>query len=120
MPVSYTHLDVYKRQHIGCSSEMWQDIAENYSKNYACYLVDFAGFNGQKPIDTLFTENYVNDLRAFIKKEKLKNVILVGQNYGAFVGVKLASDKSLSIKNIIASDFYPKLSICLLYTSRCV
>lgn len=99
--------------HIGCSSEMWQDIAENYSKNYACYLVDFAGFNGQKPIDTLFTENYVNDLRAFIKKEKLKNVILVGQNYGAFVGVKLASDKSLSIKNIIASDFYPKLSMVL-------
>lgn len=99
--------------HIGCSSEMWQDIAENYSKNYACYLVDFAGFNGQKPIDTLFTENYVNDLRAFIKKEKLKNVILVGQNYGAFVGIKLASDKSLSIKNIIASDFYPKLSMVL-------
>jgi pimeloyl-ACP methyl ester carboxylesterase len=99
--------------HIGCSSEMWKGIAENYNKNYACYLADFAGFNGQKPIDTLYTENYVNDLRTFIKKEKLKNVILVGQNYGAFVAVKLASDKSLRIKTIIASDFYPKLSMVL-------
>ncbi|MFD1605234.1 alpha/beta fold hydrolase [Flavobacterium artemisiae] len=99
--------------HIGCSSEMWQDIAKNYSKNYACYLVDFAGFNGQKPIDTLFTENYVNDLRTFIKKGKLKNVILVAQNYGAFVAVKLASDKNLNIRGIIASDFYPKLSMVL-------
>ena len=62
---------------IGCSSEMWQEIAKNYSKNYTCYLVDLAGFNGQRTIDTLYTENYVNDLRVFIKKEKLKNVILV-------------------------------------------
>nr|WP_315152242.1 alpha/beta hydrolase [uncultured Flavobacterium sp.] len=99
--------------HIGCSSEMWEGIVKNYSKNYACYLADFAGFNGLKPIDTLYTENYVNDLRTFIKKEKLKNVILVGQNYGAFVAVKLASDKSLRIKTIIASDFYPKLSMVL-------
>ncbi|MWB93071.1 alpha/beta fold hydrolase [Flavobacterium sp. GA093] len=99
--------------HIGCSSEMWQEIAKNYSKNYTCYLVDLAGFNGQRTIDTLYTENYVNDLRVFIKKEKLKNVILVGQNYGAFVAVKVASDKTLSIKCIIASDFYPKLSMIL-------
>lgn len=99
--------------HIGCSSEMWQNISAGYSKNYACYLVDFAGFNGQKPVDTLYTENYVGDLRAFIKKENLKNVVLVGQNYGAFVAVKLASDTTLDIRAIIASDFYPKLSMIL-------
>jgi pimeloyl-ACP methyl ester carboxylesterase len=94
--------------HIGCSSEMWKDIAAYYQKINAVYLVDFAGFNGQRPIDT-----YVNDLNRFIKKEKLKNVILVGQNYGAFVAIKLASDKTLNIRNIIASDFYPKLSMVL-------
>ncbi len=99
--------------HIGCSSEMWVDIVENYQKNYSCYLVDFAGFNGQKPIDALYTVTYVSDLSKFIKKEKLKNVILVGQNYGAFVAVKLASDKNLNIKAIVASDFYPKLSMVL-------
>lgn len=99
--------------HIGCSSQMWQEVAKNYSHNYACYLVDFAGFNGQKSIDTLYTESYVKDLKAFIKKEKLKNIILVGQNYGGFVAIKLALDKSLNIKNIIVSDFYPKLSMVL-------
>lgn len=99
--------------HIGCSSEMWQNIAKNFSENYTCYLIDFAGFNGEKPIDTLFTQNYTNDLRALIKKEKLKDIILVGQNYGAFVAVKLASDKHLDIKSIITSDFYPNLSMVL-------
>ncbi|REG99754.1 alpha/beta fold hydrolase [Flavobacterium aquicola] len=99
--------------HIGCSSEMWDGIVKNYAENYACYLADFAGFNGLKPIDNLYTDNYVNDLRIFIKKEKLKNITLVGQNYGAFVAVTLASDKSLDIKAIIASDFYPKLSMVL-------
>lgn len=99
--------------HIGCSSEMWQNIAKNFSNNYACYLIDFAGFNGEKPIDTLFTENYTSALRAFIKKKNLKNIILVGQNYGAFVAVKLASDKHMDIKSIITSDFYPKLSMVL-------
>lgn len=99
--------------HIGCSSEMWNNIAKYYSKNYACYLVDFAGFNDQKPIDALFTENYVKDLRYFIKEKKLKNVILVGQNYGAFVAVKTADDCTMAIQNIIAIDFYPKLSMVL-------
>lgn len=112
-PISNKGNPIIFLPHIGCSSEMWVDIVKNYQKNYSCYLVDFAGFNGQKPIDTLYTETYVSDLSKFIKKAKLKNVILVGQNYGAFVAVKLASNKNLSIKAIIASDFYPKLSMVL-------
>jgi pimeloyl-ACP methyl ester carboxylesterase len=99
--------------HIGCSSEMWREMTQHYHKKYACYLVDFAGFNGQKPIDTLYTERYVNDLAAFIKNNKLKNAILVGQNYGAFIAVKMSLDAGLDVKAIIASDFYPKLSMVI-------
>ena len=40
-------------------------------------------------------------------------MVLVGQNYGAFVAVKAAQDKDLKIKAIVASDFYPKLSMVL-------
>lgn len=99
--------------HIGCSSEMWKDVAKHYEKTNAVYLADFAGFNGEKPIDALFTDAYVNDIQQFIKKNKLKDVVLVGQNYGAFVAVKTAQDKDLKIKAIVASDFYPKLSMVL-------
>lgn len=99
--------------HIGCSSEMWKDITAHYQKTNAVYLADFAGFNGEKAVKTAFTDSYVNDIQKFIKTNKLKNVILVGQNYGAFVAVKTAQDKGLKIKAIIASDFYPKLSMVL-------
>lgn len=112
-PISKTGNPIIFLPHIGCSSEMWQEIAKNYSKTYSCYLIDFAGFNGQKPLDSAYTKNYVNDLRTFIQKKNLKNVILVGQNYGAFVAIKTALDKRLDIKSIIASDFYPKLSMVL-------
>lgn len=99
--------------HIGFSPEMRKGIAAYCQEVNAVYLADFAGFNGQKPIDALYADTYVNDLNRFIKKEKLKNVILVRQNYGAFVAVKLASDKTLNIGNIIASDFCPKQCMLL-------
>ena len=99
--------------HIGCSSEMWKEVAAHYQKTNTVYLADFAGFNGEAPIKTDFTNGYVTDVQQFIKKNKLKNVVLVGQNYGAFVAVKAAQDKDLKIKAIVASDFYPKLSMVL-------
>ncbi|MCO6497731.1 MAG: alpha/beta hydrolase [Chitinophagaceae bacterium] len=99
--------------HIGCSSEMWNEIAAHYKNTHSVYLVDFAGFNGQKAIDSPYTEKYVNALSQYIKGEHLKNIILVGQNYGAFVAVKLAIDNEVNIKAIIASDFYPKLSMVI-------
>lgn len=100
--------------HIGCSSEMWKDIASYYSGSYTCYLVDFAGFDTLAPLrDTAYTEAYVRDLAHYIKDHRLKNSILVGQNYGAFVAVKLAEDKSLGVKALIVSDFYPKLSMVI-------
>lgn len=99
--------------HIGCSSEMWKEVAAHYQKTNTVYLVDFAGFNGEASIKTDFTNSYVTNIHQFIKKNKLKNVVLVGQNYGAFVAVKVAQDKDLKIKAIVASDFYPKLSMVL-------
>gem|GEM_PF-1804741 len=99
--------------HIGCSSEMWKDIGTHYQNKYAVYLVDFAGFNGISPIDSNYTKTYVKDLQQFIRHKKFKNVTLVGQNYGAFVAIKTSLDKSLNIKAVIASDFYPNLSMVL-------
>lgn len=100
--------------HIGCSSDMWKDIASYYSKSYSCYLVDFAGFDTLRPLQGgSYTEAYVRDLTRYLKDHHLKNSILVGQNYGVFVAVKMTLDKSLRIKALIASDFYPKLSMVI-------
>lgn len=99
--------------HIGCSSEMWAPIVAHYSKYYTCYQVDFAGFYKIPAIDSAYTPKYVEALVAFIEKEKLKQVVVIGQNYGAYVGVKLAARLPGNIKCVVASDFYPKLSMVL-------
>lgn len=100
--------------HIGCSSAMWKDIAGYYRGTHACYLVDFAGFDTLAPIhDTPYTEAYVRDVSRYLKDHRLKNSILVGQNYGAFIAVKVAGNKSLGVKALITSDFYPKLSMVI-------
>jgi pimeloyl-ACP methyl ester carboxylesterase len=99
--------------HIGCSSDMWKDIAAQYRENYSVYLTDFAGFNGKQALDSNFTESYVKEIQQFIREKQLKQVVLAGQNYGAFIAVKVAADKHLPIHSIIAVDFYPCLSMVL-------
>lgn len=99
--------------HIGCASQMWEGIAKNFAATNSCFLVDFAGFAGMKPLTADYTENYVSALVSYIYKNKLENSILVGQNYGAYVATLVAKQIPGKIKAIIASDFYPKLSMVL-------
>lgn len=99
--------------HIGCSSDMWKNIAAQYRENYSVYLADFAGFNGKQTLDSNFTESYVKEIQQFIREKQLKQVVLAGQNYGAFIAVKVAADKHLPIQSIVAVDFYPCLSMVL-------
>ena len=99
--------------HIGCASTMWQPIAESYSKTNACYLFDFADFGGKPALKGNYTENYVNSIVKYIETNNLKECILVGQNYGGFVAVKVAEKLLGRVKLLVLSDFYPKLSMVL-------
>lgn len=99
--------------HIGCNSDMWKLMAENYTKTNACYLFDFAGFAGKPALKGNYTENYVNSLVKFIEDNNLKECILIGQNYGAFVATQVAEKLPGSVKFLVLTDFYPKLSMVL-------
>lgn len=99
--------------HIGCSSDMWKEIAEYYSKTNSCYLFDFAGFDTIPAIEERYTEKYISAISDYIVKNNLTRAILIGQNYGGFVAIKTAQNKTLNIKAIVVSDFYPKLSMVL-------
>lgn len=100
--------------HIGCSSAMWSAVATHYRDRYACYLVDFAGFDAMPPLaGPSYTAAYVQGLKQFIRTHKLNDVILVGQNYGAFVGATLMAEPDMPVRAMIASDFYPRLSMVL-------
>ncbi|MEO6820170.1 MAG: alpha/beta hydrolase [Ginsengibacter sp.] len=99
--------------HIGCDASMWQSIAENYAQTNTCYLFDFAGFAGKPALKGNYTENYVSSLVKFITDNNLKECILIGQNYGAFVATKVAEKLPASVKFLVLTDFFPKLSMVL-------
>lgn len=99
--------------HIGCSSDMWKEMAEKYQNTNACYLIDFAGFAGMTPLAGDYTESYVQGISNFIREKNLKNCILVGQNYGGLVAVKVAEELPENVHVLILADFYPKLSMVL-------
>ena len=56
--------------HIGCSSDMWKEIAEHYKKTNSCYLIDFAGFDTMKKIEKPYTEKYVEAISNYIKNQR--------------------------------------------------
>ncbi len=99
--------------HIGCSSDMWKEIAEHYSETNSCYLFDFAGFDTMPAIEQPYTEKYITAISNYIKDNNLKQSTLIGQNYGGFVAIKTSQDKTLDINAIVVSEFYPKLSMVL-------
>lgn len=99
--------------HVGCSSDMWKEIADHYSTTNKCYLINFAGFAGMPAIQQPYSQQYVQGLVQFIKENKLEDCILVGQNYGAYVASKVAAEMPDNIKVVVAADFYPKLSMVL-------
>ncbi|MBF02899.1 MAG: hypothetical protein CMP76_06345 [Flavobacterium sp.] len=99
--------------HIGCSSEMWKEVAENLASKNSIYLVDLAGFNGSEPIQDNFTATYLTEVVNYINKNKLKRITFIGQNYGAFLAYQVANSIPKKTKAFIGSDFYPKLSMIL-------
>jgi pimeloyl-ACP methyl ester carboxylesterase len=99
--------------HIGCSSEMWTPVVDYYSKQYTCHVIDFAGFAGLTAIDGNYTQTYVNAVSDYMKTKKIENAIFVGQNYGAFVALKVALHHPDKVSKIVVSDFYPDLKLVL-------
>ncbi|MEO7444666.1 MAG: alpha/beta hydrolase [Ferruginibacter sp.] len=104
---------VFFLPHIGCSSDMWNEVAAHFSKKYTTYQFDFAGFAGMKALDSNYTSQYVTALSKYIEEKKLTHITLFGQNYGAFVATKLMLANPGKISRIIASDFYPSLAMVL-------
>ena len=118
IPVSYTHLDVYKRQPLGIETgekknvTVWRDTVEaiHYSNeidkwfsnliNYDCRLVYMPDTTQRK---TNKDFNVADDIVSFADGYP---VLILGQS---------ALDK---FNEISGKDY--KMNRCLLYTSRCV
>ncbi|MFN8294353.1 MAG: alpha/beta hydrolase [Chitinophagales bacterium] len=72
---------------------MWNDIATNLSKQYKVIVPDLEGF-GNTPLQSsgrkLSMEQYAEDVRTLLQKEKVKKCVLLGHSMGGYIALHFA------------------------------
>ncbi|PZR37937.1 MAG: hypothetical protein DI538_11030 [Azospira oryzae] len=94
--------------HIGCPPEMWKDVVKELAKRNTCHTVSLAGFAGSAPIDSAYTRQYISFLQQYMQSKKLKEITVVGMNYGGFLALQLAQHPSVG--KLVVIDTYPFLA----------
>ncbi|MFA6250035.1 MAG: alpha/beta hydrolase [Candidatus Shapirobacteria bacterium] len=72
-------------------SQLWQDVAQNLPPSYRYLLLDLPGF-GNSPLlpETAGIPEYADFILNFIKKNNLKNPIVIGHSFGGQIAAYLA------------------------------
>lgn len=84
----------------GTNKSYWENQIDIFSKNYQVFAIDLPGFGQSKASRNSWTmENFGKDIASFIRKLKLKNVVLIGHCMAGSIAVETAC---LSQKDILA------------------
>ena len=90
------------------SSRMWQPLLEELSSDYHVIAPDYIGFghSSQPPVNRFeYTfDNLARYLDAFITKLDLKRFVLVQQDYGGPIGMRIAEKNPEKIQAIIIQN----------------
>jgi len=82
----------------------WDEVVDQLKDEYTCYALDLPGF-GKSPLSRPYgLEDYAEDIKGFLVREKVSRAILVGHSYGGRVAIKLASGKPEFLDKLILVD----------------
>ncbi|EGD33930.1 alpha/beta fold hydrolase [Capnocytophaga sp. oral taxon 338] len=95
---------------LACSSEVWQDTVKELSSNHTCYLLTLAGFAGTPPVKNPSVEYWANTIISYIKKEKIKNPVIVGHSLGGMLAMKIGAKAPKLFQKIVVVDALPALA----------
>jgi pimeloyl-ACP methyl ester carboxylesterase len=89
----------------GITGEKYEKLKDLFEKSgFAVFAPDMPGFDkNNSPKKELFLDDYVEFVKEFIKKKKLKKVILLGHSFGGRVAAKLASQHPNLVEKLILS-----------------
>lgn len=96
----------------GYASEgtVWNETVNLLSSDYECHVLQLAGFAGRKAIDEEeFLPIIRDEVAEYIKKKKLKNVIVAGHSLGGFLSLWIASEYPDLVSKIVSVDGLPFL-----------
>ena len=86
----------------GSDSSYWLSEIKLLTDNYSYYLLDLPGFGGTQPLKpNSDVPEYREFVKAFIEKQKLENLILIGHSFGGQIAADFAIKYPKLIKTLI-------------------
>ncbi len=86
---------------------IWKETTENITLNRKSYLISYAGFNGNKPIEMPWYNNIKSSIIKYIKDNNLNELIIVGHSMGGNLAVDIASELPDMISKIVIVEALP-------------
>jgi pimeloyl-ACP methyl ester carboxylesterase len=86
---------------------VWKETVSSLKGNYQSHLISYAGFNGIAPIKMPWYETIKKETIDYIKKENLKDVVLIGHSMGGTLAIDIAAEIPSHIKKLILVDALP-------------
>lgn len=95
---------------LSCDADSWRNVLTAFEKDYAIYLVTFAGFGGRPVPEKLAAQprqDFEASLLQLIRDEKLNKPVLIGHSIGASLSQWFATQHSDQIRGVVAVDGLP-------------
>jgi len=97
------------------NKEYWNEQSKYFSDKYKVVTIDLPGFgNSDKNRTEWNFEQYTDDIKEFIKTEKLKNVILIGHSMSGDILLLMDTKYPGSVIGIVGIDNLKKPGVILL------
>ena len=93
------------------SGDTWAGTVGRYQGSYECHILTLAGFAGVPATNARpFLPAVVEDLAAYIKKQKLHRPLMVGHSLGGVVTLALAAKYPEAVGPLVIVDSLPFLA----------
>jgi len=86
---------------------IWKETVENITLKRKSYLISYAGFNGNEPIEMPWYDSIKSSLIKYIQDNNLKDIIIIGHSMGGNLAVDIASELPGRTSKIIIVEALP-------------
>jgi pimeloyl-ACP methyl ester carboxylesterase len=86
---------------------VWKETVSSLKGNYQSHLISYAGFNGIAPIKMPWYETIKKETIDYIKKENLRDVVIIGHSMGGTLAVDIAAEIPSQVNKLILVDALP-------------
>jgi pimeloyl-ACP methyl ester carboxylesterase len=92
-----------------CPGTVWDETIKQLPGKHQVHVVSYAGFNGIAPIEMPWYQSVKDQLIAYVREGRFKNVTLVGHSMGGTLALEVAAALPDQVTKVVAVDALPCL-----------